>query len=77
MAAQGYNPVPGFMDFQFGAPYAVAVDTALNVFVADPYNNQEMAVSSDLAPPGDAPGLSGSALKVATCAAVIGVNVER
>jgi len=48
VAAQGYNPVPGFMDFQFGAPYAVAVDTALNVFVADPYNYQQLAVSGEL-----------------------------
>ncbi|MBB3058876.1 cadherin-like beta sandwich domain-containing protein, partial [Mucilaginibacter gotjawali] len=50
VAAQGYNPVPGFMDFQFGAPYAVAVDTSLNVFVADPYNFGTFAVSSDFSP---------------------------
>ena len=55
VAAQGYNLAPGFIDFQFGAPYAVAVDTALNVFVADPYNYEQMAVSGEGVPPNDTP----------------------
>jgi len=38
VAAQGYATVPGFMDSKFGQPWAVAVDTALHVYVADPWN---------------------------------------
>jgi len=38
VAAQGYNTIPVFMDYSFNAPFAVAVDTSLNVYVADPYN---------------------------------------
>ncbi len=38
VAAQGYSTVPAFIDNTFGAPFAVAVDTSLTVYVADPYN---------------------------------------
>jgi gliding motility-associated-like protein len=38
VSAQGYATVPVFMDYKFGQPWAVAVDTALNVYVADPWN---------------------------------------
>jgi len=38
VAAQGYNTIPVFMDYSFNAPFAVAVDTSFNVYVADPYN---------------------------------------
>ncbi len=38
VAAQGYNTNPIFMPAGFGYPYAVAVDTTLKVYVADPWN---------------------------------------